>query len=169
MEAEEETMASVPVPSTQESLLDVARRRWRPVVVGVVLGLLAAGASIVVAGPRWTSEASVLVTPTGVADAGQVANGQSSSSQLNLQTEAELVTSTAVTDRIRSTPGTDLSTEDLIEAVGIEVPPNTPSCRSPIPATRPARPGRGPRPSPRPTWPLARPAPRTRSASRWRP
>jgi capsular polysaccharide biosynthesis protein len=125
MEAEEETMASVPVPSTQESLLHLARRRWRPVVVGVVLGLLAAGASIVVAGPRWTSEASVLVTPTGVADAGQVANGQSSSSQLNLQTEAELVTSTAVTDRIRSTPGTDLSTEDLIEAVGIEVPPNT--------------------------------------------
>ncbi|WP_162254340.1 Wzz/FepE/Etk N-terminal domain-containing protein [Nostocoides sp. Soil756] len=104
--------------------LVVLRRRWGVVVLGVVVGLLGAVLAGVLLPKTYSSTASVIVQSTG--EDGAVAGGRTTQ-PLNLDTEAQIVKSTAVAqlalDRMRMPPA-DTPTE-LSKSVSVAVPPNT--------------------------------------------
>ncbi len=112
-------------PSTYDisDYLGMARRHWWIVVLAVLAG---AGTALGVAGaqpPVYESTISVLVAPIDGQDAN--ASGGRTSTSINLDTEAQLVTSTDVAAAARDLlkVGTDPGT--LVQAVSVSVPPNT--------------------------------------------
>lgn len=101
--------------------LAMARRHWWIVVLALLAGLTV-GAEYNRRLPReYVSQASVLVRP-----AGQDANvaGGRTRDEINLDTEAQLVRSTAVADRAAKTLGLP-DGDRLAAAVSVEVPANT--------------------------------------------
>lgn len=103
-------------------LLDVARRRWRMLILGLVVGVLLAGAYAETRPSEYVSTASVLVGSTPAVDAAQPANGQGLNAPVNLATEALLVRSQPVVQRARRALGDELSAEELRAAVRADVP-----------------------------------------------
>jgi succinoglycan biosynthesis transport protein ExoP len=100
------------------------RRRWW-VIVAVVLVGLAATALFTARQPRvYTATTSVLVQATGT-NTDQTQTGARNISGLNMDTEAQLVTSLLVADRARILLDTDLPAERLASQVTVTVPPNT--------------------------------------------
>jgi capsular polysaccharide biosynthesis protein len=100
------------------------RRRWW-VIVAVVLVGLAATALFTARQPRmYTATTSVLVQATGT-NTDQTQTGARNISGLNMDTEAQLVTSLLVADRARILLDTDLPAERLASRVTVTVPPNT--------------------------------------------
>jgi capsular polysaccharide biosynthesis protein len=115
-------------PSTAEhrQLAIFLRRGWTAIVFGILIGL-AGGALVTIVQPKkYTASASVLVTPTGVADSSVVANARTTTA-INLDTESRLVTSTSVAQRVQDLdPSTkSLSLTKLTAAVSVTVPANT--------------------------------------------
>ncbi|MQA86946.1 MAG: lipopolysaccharide biosynthesis protein [Streptosporangiales bacterium] len=102
------------------------RRRWHVLVLGIVVGALLAVGYLLLGPKTYTSEVSVLVRPTGVEQMDQVnvTNGRTDS-ELNLDTEAQLVQSAAVASGAKRLLNTPTSTSDLAEQVAVTVPPNT--------------------------------------------
>ncbi|HVX43988.1 MAG TPA: Wzz/FepE/Etk N-terminal domain-containing protein [Mycobacteriales bacterium] len=101
------------------------RRRWWVIALGLLLGLVLAAGYLSLAGKSYTSTAAVLVTPTGAEQQNtSVANGRTDG-EINLDTEAQLVTSTVVSDLARSTLKTSTSATDLAAKVTVSVPANT--------------------------------------------
>lgn len=100
------------------------RRRWWIIALGLVLGILLSVGYLGLAGKSYTSTAAVLVTPTGAEQTTSVANGRTDG-EINLDTEAQLVTSTVVSDLARTTLKTSTSATDLAQKVTVTVPANT--------------------------------------------
>ncbi|MPZ27109.1 MAG: lipopolysaccharide biosynthesis protein [Micromonosporaceae bacterium] len=102
--------------------LAVLRHRWWLVALVTGLGLAAAGGWLHARPPVWESATSVLVHP-----AGQDANvvGGRTQGEVNLDTEAQLVRSTAVAAGAAELLGLDPAPTDLARRVGVTVPPNT--------------------------------------------
>ena len=99
----------------------IARRSWW-LIVGTVLAALAAGLGYTAGVERvYESTASVLVAPT-AADTSVA--GARTSGQVNLDTEAQLVKSTEVTEAAARALGLD-SAADLKQRISVSVPPNT--------------------------------------------
>jgi Mrp family chromosome partitioning ATPase len=98
------------------------RHRWWLVALVTGLGLVAAGGWIASRPALWESATSVLVHP-----AGQDTNvvGGRTRGEVNLDTEAQLVGSTAVTAGAAKRLGLDPVPDDLAQRVRVEVPPNT--------------------------------------------
>jgi capsular polysaccharide biosynthesis protein len=96
-------------------------RRWRWIALGLVLGLGAAFAYLELASPTYVSTAKVLVTPTG----GVSASATAPSPEVNLDTEAELVTSAPVATRVATMLETSEPAPELASRVTVTVPPNT--------------------------------------------
>ncbi len=102
---------------------DVMRRRWWIVVAGAVLGLLVAMVATKLLPKSYTSPTSVLVLSTPVPDA-QIANSRTSS-DINLDTESQLVLSMDVAAAAGKLLHSSQSPRDLATNVTVTVPPNT--------------------------------------------
>ena len=118
---------SVPRTETDVEWSDysaVIRRRWRAVVLGVVVGLFVAVAGIAVIPKTYRSTVSVQVQSVG--EDGAVQNGRTSGS-LNLDTEAQIVRSTAVAQLAFDAlePDYAATARELVQRVSVAVPPNT--------------------------------------------
>jgi capsular polysaccharide biosynthesis protein len=116
--------AHVPAADGFADYLGMVRRGWPVIVVGAVLGLLGAVGYLQVQQDQYMSAASVLVSPTGVQNTADLANGRTNS-EINLDTEARLVRSTEVASRSRDLMKSDAEPGELAAAVAVSVPPNT--------------------------------------------
>ncbi|WP_433021613.1 Wzz/FepE/Etk N-terminal domain-containing protein [Kribbella sp. CA-294648] len=114
------------VPATDgfADYLGMVRRGWPVIAIGAVLGLLGAFGYLQLQQGQYTSVASVLVTPTGVQNTADLANGRTNS-EINLDTEARLVRSTEVATKSRELMKSSGEPGDLAAAVAVAVPPNT--------------------------------------------
>lgn len=103
---------------------DILRRRWKLVVVGVLVGLLGALGALFALPKTYTSTASVMVVSTG--EEGAVAGGRTNT-PVNLDTEAQIVQSTVVSQLALDgmADPVETSTRALVKHVTVTVPPNT--------------------------------------------
>jgi capsular polysaccharide biosynthesis protein len=118
------------------SLVAAVRHRWWVVVLCAVLGVVGAGAAVQLIPSTYEATTTLLVTPTGAEDAATAAQG--TAKVVNLETEAQIVTSAAVADRVKDALKTPRSTADLADDVTVEVPPNTTLLSITAVATTPA-------------------------------
>jgi capsular polysaccharide biosynthesis protein len=100
------------------------RRRWWVVVVVTVICLLGAGAYLVIAPKTYGSTAKVYVAATGADTSNQVANSRTQGA-VNLDTEAQIVTSGTVTAMAQKALHSPLTTYQLSKSVNVSVPPNS--------------------------------------------
>ena len=99
------------------------RRRWWVLALGAVVGLLLAVEMLMLSSKTYVSTAGVLVLPTGV-DNASVAGGRTGG-EINLDTEAQLLTSVDVATRARNLLKVPDEPRDLAANVTVAVPPNT--------------------------------------------
>ena len=98
------------------------KRRWRLILLCMLLGGLLAASLLYILPKTYMSSASVLVAATG--QNGGVANGRTTT-EVNLDTEAQLVKSSAVAKLVAEQLGSDLSPRQLAKNAEVTVPPNT--------------------------------------------
>lgn len=93
----------------------------------VLAGLLAGGAlaalALIFIPKSYTATTAILVQPSS-SDAGEVENGRTSG-PINLDTEAQILTSSVVASQARDDMGVRTSLDDLIDQVAVTVPPNS--------------------------------------------
>ena len=99
------------------------RRRWKVVVAGLLLGLALGALLLTLQHKQYTSTTSVLVNPTG--SAGVTLAGGRTTTEVNLDTESQLVESAQVAGAARSLLRTDESVVALLDRVVVTVPPNS--------------------------------------------
>lgn len=99
------------------------RRRWWVLALGAVIGLVLAVEVLVLSSKTYESTAGVLVLPTGVESAGVV--GDRTGGDINLDTEAQIVSSVDVATRAKALLQVDSDPRDLAANVSVAVPPNT--------------------------------------------
>src|SRR5215469_6122159 len=100
------------------------RRRWWIVLVGGCVGVVGAFAYVTVAQKSYTATAEVLVTATG-ADQSSNLSGSRTSGSVNLDTEAQLVTSGTVATAAGHMMHSPLTPYQLSKSVTVTVPPNS--------------------------------------------
>jgi len=100
------------------------RRRWWVVALGAVLGLALAAAFLLVAPKTYVATSSVLVNPIGI-EFDSAVDGARTNSGVNLDTEAQIVTSQAVSSRAKVNLQTPEIVGQLVQNVSVAVPPNT--------------------------------------------
>nr|WP_246280449.1 polysaccharide biosynthesis tyrosine autokinase [Nocardioides daedukensis] len=100
----------------------VLRRRWLLLVCSPILGALIGVAILSLAPVSYSATTSVLAQPTG-ADTNST-NGRTST-EINLDTEAQLVRSSVVAQLAVEALGLDTSPRELVSDVSVGVPPNT--------------------------------------------
>lgn len=103
--------------------LALARRRWVWITACVLVGALLAAGYVSLAPQTWVSTAKVLVKATEVTSEGAV--GARTVDALNLDTEAQLVSSQPVATLAGESIGSDLTPVALASRVTVSVPPNT--------------------------------------------
>lgn len=103
--------------------LAVARRRWGWIVCSVLLGTTLAMGYLVSAEKTYVSTAKVLVLPTGTSEGSAL--GARTNGVINLDTEAQLVKSEAVSSRAGQILRSSLSPVALASRVSVAVPANT--------------------------------------------
>jgi capsular exopolysaccharide synthesis family protein len=101
---------------------EILRRRWMLILLGIVVGVGLSAAALYVVPKTYTSVALIQVKSVGEDES--VANGRTTGT-LNLDTEAQLVTSNDVATRAKDLLRTNTSTRDLAKKVTVTVPPNT--------------------------------------------
>lgn len=114
--------SSHPASYDMSDSLGVLRHYWWLLVLGTVLGLGAGGAWWQLQDPIWESTTSVLVHPAGH-DTNVI--GGRTQGQVNLDTEAQLVRSTATATGAADHLGGATAPDELARQVTVEVPPNT--------------------------------------------
>jgi capsular polysaccharide biosynthesis protein/MinD-like ATPase involved in chromosome partitioning or flagellar assembly len=102
--------------------LRLAKRRWWAIALGLLVGLSAGYAFTALRSAEYTSTATVLVSP--VSTDSDVTGGRTTGT-VNLDTEAQLVRSSAVETKARDLLRTTISPQDLGESVKVTVPANT--------------------------------------------
>lgn len=100
------------------------RRQWWLITLLTAVGVLAAVWYTSTQPKVYTSTTQVLVTPTGAEDEAVSANGRTRT-EINLDTEAQLLQSTAVVALAADLLGGNASMDDLVDQLRISVPPNT--------------------------------------------
>jgi capsular polysaccharide biosynthesis protein len=103
----------------------VLRRRWWLVLVVTVICLIGAVGYVVVAPKTYTSTAAVFVSPTGADAANQVANSRTGGGQVNLDTEAQVVTSGTVESMAGKLMHSSLTPYQLGKQILVTVPANS--------------------------------------------
>ena len=99
------------------------RRRWWVLLLGAVVGVVLAVELLVLSTKTYESTAGVLVLPTGV-DSAAVTGGRTGG-EINLDTEAQIVTSVDVATRAKALLQVTDDPRDLASGVAVAVPPNT--------------------------------------------
>lgn len=125
-----------PAPTDLADHLAAVRRGWPLVAACALLGLIAAGVVTTVLPHRYQASTAVLVLPTGTQDVN--ATGGRTKETINLDTEAQLVRSTAVAQQARELLGTATPPGRLADAVEVSVPPNSTVLEIAYTATDPA-------------------------------
>src|SRR3712207_3955136 len=100
---------------TLPDALSVIRRRWLTVVAFVVLGVLAGVGLSLLQAPQYTATASVLVTSPVTQTAGSRALDPE-----EVATQAEIIVSDQVTERVIDEVGLDTTPEELLQRVVAE-------------------------------------------------
>lgn len=118
------TSADARVTPEPDGSLAALRRGWRYIVAFAIIGMLLGFAYSQVKSPLYTATATVLVTPTGVQNSADLANGRTNS-DINLDTEAKLLRSTDVAARVKLLLAATQSSFELANQVSVVVPPNT--------------------------------------------
>jgi capsular polysaccharide biosynthesis protein/Mrp family chromosome partitioning ATPase len=132
-------MSAVLGPDSFEAAeyVGMLRRRWGLVLALACFGLIGAFGYVLVAPKTYTATSAVNVTPTGVSQ-GQVANSRNTSADVNLDTEAQILTSTSVAKLAGHLLHSSLPPWQLSRQVTVTVPPNSSildiSCSEPTPA-----------------------------------
>jgi capsular polysaccharide biosynthesis protein len=104
----------------------VLRRRWPIVVVTTIICLIGAVAYTFAAPKVYTATAQVYVSVTGADNAQQLANSRTAGSgTVNLDTEAQIVTSGTVATLAGKMMHSSLTAYDLSKDVSVSVPPNS--------------------------------------------
>jgi capsular polysaccharide biosynthesis protein len=114
------------------------RRRWRWLVIGAAVGLVVGLIAAAIAPHRYTSTASVVVTPTDLQQDVNSANGRTQD-VINLDTEAQIVKSDAVAARVRRVLHAHSSLAAIERRVSVTVPANTTVLRISYTAGSPGR------------------------------
>jgi capsular polysaccharide biosynthesis protein len=103
----------------------VLRRRWLTVLVLTIIGLIGAFGYALVAPKSYSTYAEVRVTPTGADQTNGVAGSRTNSGTVNLDTEAQNVTSTTVSTAAGKILHSSLPPWQLSQQVSVTVPPNS--------------------------------------------
>src|SRR6516225_3346279 len=118
--------------------IGVLRRRWWIIVACACIGLVGAFAYVTVAPKSYTATASVNVTPTAADQSNAVAGSRTAGATVNLDTQAQVVTSTAVTTLAGKMMHSPLTPWQLAQQIGVTVPPNSSilviACKASTPA-----------------------------------
>jgi capsular polysaccharide biosynthesis protein len=99
------------------------RRQWWVVVLTLLVTTGLALTYTALASPEYTSTTSVLVTPTG--SPSQTTSSTRAGETINMDTEAQIITSTEVVIAVAEALGHTVDVQELAERVTIAVPPNT--------------------------------------------
>lgn len=102
--------------------VSLGRRRWAWIAVGVVMGIATAFVHLTTAEATYQSAAKVLVESAGSSTAPV---GARTNDEVNLDTEAQLVRSEPVAQRVVELLDSPLSAVALAQRVTVTVPPNT--------------------------------------------
>lgn len=97
-------------------------RQWPMLLLGLLLGLALGVGMLAVSPKTYEATTSVLVQPTG--DDTNVENGRTNST-INLDTEAQIVTSNVVTERSAELMDSTMEPRGLAKRVSVQVPANT--------------------------------------------
>jgi succinoglycan biosynthesis transport protein ExoP len=110
-------------PSSLSDYGSALLRRWWMVVGGILVGLIAAAGYLGVATKTYTSVTSIQVTGTGVSDSLPV--GSRNATDVDLDTEAQVVKSGTVSELAAKLLKTSLTPTQLAKKVTVTVPPNS--------------------------------------------
>ncbi len=100
-------------------------RRWWLVVLGVLVGGALAAGYLNVVHKTYTSTAAVQVTDTGVSDSSLPASSRNNTANVDMDTEAQIVTSNTVASLAVKGLNTSLTPSQLAAKVKVTVPPNS--------------------------------------------
>jgi capsular polysaccharide biosynthesis protein/Mrp family chromosome partitioning ATPase len=100
----------------------LVQRQWPLILLGVLIGGIFGITALGAAPKTYESTTSLIVQPTG--DDTNVENGRTSST-INLDTEAQIVTSTVVAARAAELMHSSLAPRELAKQVAVQVPANT--------------------------------------------
>lgn len=103
----------------------VLRRRWWIALVLMIVGLVGAFGYVTVAPKTYAATAAVNVTPTAADASNSVAGSRTAGATVNLDTEAQVVTSTAVATLAGHMLHSTLTPWQLAQQVSVTVPPNS--------------------------------------------
>ena len=103
----------------------VLRRRWWIVLAVTIVGLVGAFGYVTVAPKVYTATAAVEVTPTAADQSNTVAGSRTNGATVNLDTQAQVVVSTAVTTLAGKMMHSPLTPWQLAQQVAVTVPPNS--------------------------------------------
>jgi capsular polysaccharide biosynthesis protein len=103
----------------------VLRRRWWIVLAGALIGLVGALVYVVVAPKTYTATATVNVVATGADQSNTNVSNSRTGGTVNLDTEAQLVTSGTVTSIAAKMMHSTLTVYQLSKQVSVTVPPNS--------------------------------------------
>jgi uncharacterized protein involved in exopolysaccharide biosynthesis len=103
----------------------VLRRRWLIVLILTLVGVAGAFAYVTVAPKSYTATAAVDVTPTGAEPGNAVVGSRTANAQVNLDTEAQVMTSTPVATLAAKIMRSSLTSWALAQQIKVTVPPNS--------------------------------------------
>jgi capsular polysaccharide biosynthesis protein len=103
----------------------VLRRRWWIILALTCVGLVGAFGYVTVAPKAYTATASVNVVPTAADQSNSVAGSRTAGATVNLDTQAQVVTSTAVATLSGRMLHSPLTPWQLAKQVNVTVPPNS--------------------------------------------
>jgi polysaccharide biosynthesis transport protein len=112
-------------PSTLSDYGTALMRRWWLVVIGLLIGGAAAAGYLSVVHKTYTSTAAVQVTDTGVSDSSLPIASRNSTANVDMDTEAQIVTSNTVASLAAKGLNTNLTPSQLAAKVKVTVPPNS--------------------------------------------
>src|SRR6266700_3937750 len=116
----------------------VLRRRWWIALALTCVGLVAASGYVTVAPKVYSATASVSVVPTAADQSNAVAGSRTAGATVNLDTQAQVVTSTGVATLAGKMMTSPLTPWQLAKQVSVTVPPNSSildiTCKASTPA-----------------------------------
>jgi capsular polysaccharide biosynthesis protein/Mrp family chromosome partitioning ATPase len=116
----------------------VLRRRWWIALALTCVGLVGAYGYVTVAPKVYSATASVNVTPTAADQSNAVAGSRTAGATVNLDTQAQVVTSTGVATLAGKMMNSPLTPWQLAQQVSVTVPPNSSildiACKASTPA-----------------------------------
>ena len=98
----------------------VLRGHKRLLALGALLGLLVGALAAQATGASYTAETQILVKAIGVADGGLAPDGG-----VNIATQRQIASSTAVAERVREALGSDASPGELLSGLVVAFPPSS--------------------------------------------